>query len=152
VRRGRIGGLTLVAVVWMLVSASVAGYTLAAGGPDGATTEALGPGDVTVTLDVRDSSFAPTRIAVRQHTTVTFEIANHDPIAHEFIVGGPEVHALHESGNHAQHGAVPGEVSIPPGEIGTTTYEFHTPGRVLFACHLPGHFAYGMKGIVVVRS
>ena len=24
------------------------------------------------------------------------------------------------------------------------------PGKVLFACHLPGHFAYGMKGYVVV--
>ena len=47
---------------------------------------------------------------------------------------------------------MPGEVSIPPHETGVTTYSFHAPGKVLFACHLPGHFAYGMKGYVIVDA
>jgi uncharacterized cupredoxin-like copper-binding protein len=48
------------------------------------------------------------------------------------------------------HPPVPGEVSVGPGEIGETFYRFDKPGRYLFACHLPGHFAFGMKGWVIV--
>jgi uncharacterized cupredoxin-like copper-binding protein len=36
--------------------------------------------------------------------------------------------------------------------MAATAYTFHTPGVVLFACHLPGHFAYGMVGEVVVKA
>ena len=39
---------------------------------------------------------------------------------------------------------------MPAGDVGITTYEFGDPGRVLFACHLPGHFTYGMVGEVRV--
>jgi len=54
--------------------------------------------------------------------------------------------------SHAQHGAVPGEVSVAPGEVGSTTFEFHVRGTEVYACHLPGHFAYGMVGEVLVRA
>jgi uncharacterized cupredoxin-like copper-binding protein len=82
---------------------------------------------------------------------VQFVIENEDPINHEFIVGPPAVHALHERGNHPAHPPVPGEVSIGADDTGLTFYRFDQPGRVLFACHLPGHFAYGMRGWVVVE-
>ncbi len=150
-KRRRIGWLTLLAAVWVIASVSIAGYALAGNGEGREERDVLGPGTVTVTLVVQDSKFDPTRIKVRQHTTVTFVIVNDDPIGHEFIVGGDEVHDRHQSGNHAQHDTVPGEVSVAPGETGTTSYTFHSPGTVLFACHLPGHFAYGMTGTVVVR-
>ena len=41
-------------------------------------------------------------------------------------------------------------MSIAPHTTAATTYSFHARGTVLFACHLPGHFAYGMKGYVIV--
>jgi uncharacterized cupredoxin-like copper-binding protein len=41
-------------------------------------------------------------------------------------------------------------VSVAPGVRASTTFSFHEPGTVLYACHLPGHFAYGMHGRVVV--
>jgi uncharacterized cupredoxin-like copper-binding protein len=150
-RRARWGWV--LATMWITASLATAGYALASPGriPERTDLGTLGPGKATVTLVVNHSRFRPARIIVEQHTTVTFRIVNHDPIGHEFIVGDAEVHALHESGTHGQHGAVPGEVSIAPGETGVTTYEFHTPGTVLFACHLPGHFAYGMVGEVVVK-
>jgi uncharacterized cupredoxin-like copper-binding protein len=110
----------------------------------------LGPGPVTVRLIVKDSRFTPSRIHVRPHTDVTFEIVNRDFIGHEFIVGGDEIHARHEGGHEPYHPPIPGEVSIPAHQTGVTTYSLHAPGRVLFACHLPGHFAYGMKGYVIV--
>jgi uncharacterized cupredoxin-like copper-binding protein len=151
VKRRRVGWLGVLAATWLVASVSIAGYALAGNGDERDERDVLGPGPVTIELDVENSRFAPTRIEVRQHTTATFEIVNDDPITHEFIVGGDEAHARHESGNHAQHGTVPGEVSVGPGETGTTSYTFHSPGRVLYACHLPGHFAYGMVGSVVVR-
>ena len=110
----------------------------------------LGPGPVTVTIAVEHSRFAPTLIRVRPHTDVRFVIVNRDPIGHEFIVGGPEVHSRHTSGREAYHRPVAGEVSVPADARASTTYRFHAPGDVEFACHLPGHYQYGMHGTVVV--
>ena len=33
---------------------------------------------------------------------------------------------------------------------GVTFYEFDQPGDFLYACHLPGHVAYGMFGNITV--
>ena len=49
------------------------------------------------------------------------------------------------------HPPVPGEVSVGPDDDGLTIYRFDEPGRYEFACHLPGHLAFGMKGWVVVE-
>jgi plastocyanin len=141
------GALAFVLAVGVFTAFGVAGSG-GASGDDG--PRVLGPGPVTVRLVVKDSTFSPSRIHVRPHTDVRFEIVNRDFINHEFIIGGEDVHLRHEGGHEPYHPPVPGEVSIPPHETGTTTYSLHAPGRVLFACHLPGHFAYGMKGYVIV--
>ena len=112
----------------------------------------LGPGLVTVNVDVRYSKFSIERLHVREGTTVRFLIHNNDPIHHEFIVGDAAVHARHEKGRESAHPPVPGEVSVDAGAVGETFYRFDHTGRLLFACHLPGHFAYGMKGWVVVDA
>jgi uncharacterized cupredoxin-like copper-binding protein len=113
-------------------------------------SSALGPGLVTVTVDIHYSHFSLSTLDVRTGTTVRFLIRNEDPINHEFIVGDARVHALHEHGTHPAHPPVPGEVSVPGGQLGETFYRFDQPGKVLFACHLPGHFAYGMRGWISV--
>jgi uncharacterized cupredoxin-like copper-binding protein len=141
----------IAAVGWVVLCATTAATALATGASSSGGGVA-GPGRVTVTLDIEHSRFAPDRIEVRPQTTVTFVVVNHDPIGHELIVGDAEVHARHESGTHGKHGAVPGEVSVAPHETARTTYDFHEPGTVLIACHLPGHYAYGMVGEVVVRK
>jgi len=87
---------------------------------------------------------------VQPGTTVRFVVHNDDPINHEFIVGDAAVHRRHELGKEAAHPPVPGEVSLAPEDDGVTFFEFDRPGRYLFACHLPRHFAFGMKGWVVV--
>ena len=143
---------SILAIACLMISVVTAAYAFGSSPEAGTSRRVLGPGSVTVTLQVERSRFEPARLVVRQHSTVTFRIVNHDPIGHELIVGGDEVHARHEAGTHGQHGAVPGEVSVAPGETATTTYDFHTPGVVVYACHLPGHFAYGMAGEVVVRA
>jgi len=48
--------------------------------------------------------------------------------------------------------AMPGEVTVDPHQTGDTFYIFDQPGMTRFACHLPGHYQYGMKGVVEVVS
>jgi uncharacterized cupredoxin-like copper-binding protein len=143
-----VGGLVMAAGVTVLTVG-----TFQPGGDAGASTAApavLGPGTVTVEIDIHHSRFSVARLRVHRHTTVEFVIVNHDPIGHEFIIGDAEVHARHASGHEASHPPVPGEVSIPPLRTGVTTFALHEPGDVEFACHLPGHLRYGMVGWVTV--
>lgn len=103
-----------------------------------------------VTLTVRHSRFTPATVDVARGTTVRFLVRNVDPIDHELIVGDQEVQDRHELGTEGHHGARPGEVSVGAEETASTTITFRRPGVVLFGCHLPGHWAYGMRGVVRV--
>jgi uncharacterized cupredoxin-like copper-binding protein len=107
-------------------------------------------GVATVRVIVHHSGFEPTEIRVERGSTVRFVIENRDPIDHEFILGDETVQRVHENGTEAHHGAKPGEVSVPAGETRVTTYTFDEPGTLLFGCHLPGHYAYGMRGVVLI--
>jgi len=104
-----------------------------------------------VEIGIEHSAFDPARIEVRRGSTLTFVLRNDDPIAHEFILGDAGVQRVHERGTEKHHGTKPGEVSIPAGEVATTTYTFAEAGTVIFGCHLPGHYDYGMRGAVEVR-
>jgi uncharacterized cupredoxin-like copper-binding protein len=111
---------------------------------------ALGPGTVTVEIDIHHSRFVVDDLAVRPGTNVRFVVHNRDPIRHELIVGPPEVHERHERGNEAAHPPVPGEVTIDPDTTAETTFRFAGTGSIEYACHLPGHYQYGMKGWVQI--
>ena len=107
----------------------------------------------TVEITIHFSHFDASSIAVDPGETVRFVIHNEDPIAHEFIVGDRYVQLIHEIGTEPSHGAKPGEVSIPAVTTAETTYTFPTTSvpHLQFACHLPGHYAYGMHGTIVIR-
>lgn len=138
------GGVVLAVFVGLCV--------VAAGGPDPQDGSVLGPGRATTAIDIEHSRFSTDRIVVAAGTQVTFVVDNGDPIGHELIVGPPEVHARHATGTEAAHPPVPGEVTVPALEEASTTYTFDEPGTFTFACHLPGHVAYGMVGEVVVEG
>ena len=112
-----------------------------------------GPAARTVNITIHFSHFDASSIVVDPGENVRFVIHNEDPIAHEFIVGDRYVQLIHEIGTEPSHGAKPGEVSVPAETTAETTYTFPTtPGQHLqFACHLPGHYAYGMHGSIVIR-
>ncbi len=111
---------------------------------------AMGPGEVTVEMDIEHSVFSPTELRVVEGTRVRFVVVNGDPIAHELIVGPPDVHARHATGTEAEHPSIPGEVSVGADLTAVTTFTFDDPGTFEFACHLPGHYEYGMHGEVEV--
>lgn len=130
------------------VAAIVAGLllvgTLAGWGNAGAAIR-------TVHITIHFSHFDASSIQASPGETVRFVIENQDPIDHEFIVGDARVQLIHEKGTEPAHGAKPGEVSVPAGTAAETTYTFPpAPGTLEFACHLPGHYAYGMHGTIVI--
>lgn len=149
-RARRLVPIAVIAVAFGAVLAG--GHALA--GPSHSSSTTLGPGDATVTITVEHSHFNPSRVNVRPGTTVRFVIVNRDPIGHEFIVGDAEVHRRHEAGTEAVHPPRPGEVSIPAETTAETTFAFPGGGAdaVVYACHLPGHFRYGMAGEVDIIS
>jgi uncharacterized cupredoxin-like copper-binding protein len=140
----RVGTSVLVAGV------VVAGGFARAGPAEAPPVQALGPGTVTVVVDVEHSRFEPSQLTVETGTEVRFVVRNGDPIGHELIVGPPEVHERHRTGTHATHGPVPGELSVGPDGQRVTSYVFETPGIVEMACHLPGHYEHGMHGEIEV--
>lgn len=128
----------------VLLALGVVGIALAwVGGPS-----ALAGGRVEIGM--RYSSFTPDRVVVRAGVPVTVVLRNGDPIDHEWLVGDASFHARHRDGTDAHHGARPNEVSVPAGMTVSTVVTFRSPGEYLFICHLPGHEAYGMVGVVEV--
>ena len=114
-----------------------------------APAAAAGPQEVTIGF--RYSRFLPATITVRAGVPVTFTLRNDDPIGHEWIVGPPDVHAVHRVGTEPHHEGRDTEITVPPFATRSTTITF-TPGTYEFICHLPGHEAYGMKGTLIVRA
>jgi uncharacterized cupredoxin-like copper-binding protein len=123
---------------------------LAAALPAAAGACRAGDGERTVQINIRHSRFSTEALEVEPGQTVRFELRNLDPIDHEFILGDREVQQRHEDGTEPYHPPKPGEVTVLAGTTATTTFTFGEPGGLLFGCHLPGHWAYGMRGTVLV--
>jgi uncharacterized cupredoxin-like copper-binding protein len=104
----------------------------------------------TVRIGIHYSAFSLAAIDVDPGETVRFVVSNADPIDHEFIIGDQAVQIAHERGTEAFHPPRPGEITIPAGEAVETTYTFDARD-LIFGCHLPGHYTYGMRGIISVR-
>jgi uncharacterized cupredoxin-like copper-binding protein len=123
------------------------GYAVDASGSE---EDVLGPGVVRVDVGIENSRFDLRGLRVQEGTLIEFVVHNDDPIDHELVVGDAEVHRRHAVGTERRHPPVPGEVSVAPGDQALTFYEFTEPGSVVYACHLPGHVAYGMQGTIEV--
>ena len=134
------------------LAAALAGLlTLLVGASAASGGAAARPTGDTVEITIHYSRFEPEAIVVEPGQTVRFVISNTDPIDHEFILGDHEVQRVHEEGTEAHHPPRPGEVSVAPGETVVTTYTFpESPGQLIFGCHLPGHYDFGMRGTVTI--
>jgi len=111
-----------------------------------------GAADV-VHVEIHHSRYVPASLTLADHQSVHFVVHNADPIDHEFIVGDQATQDRHEHGVEDHHdGSVPGEISVPAGATVTTTYALNRPGHLFYGCHLPGHWAYGMRGVITVSS
>ena len=128
----------------IVAAAAVSLFVAGCGGSDDAATE---------TVVIRFSRFGPETMTVRAGAPVNFTLRNDDPIEHEWIIGTEDVHARHRTGTEPYHDAIPTEVTIPSLSTKTTIVTFDAPGDYIYVCHLPGHEAYGMRGVLrVVES
>lgn len=102
-----------------------------------------------VVLTIRHSRFSASEIDVPVGVPVRYVVRNEDLIDHELIIGDDAAHARHESGKHGKHGEVPGEITVRAGDQASTVFTASASDEPLFfGCHLPGHWAYGMRGTV----
>jgi uncharacterized cupredoxin-like copper-binding protein len=143
----RLGRAALAAVVAGTLTTGTA-YAVDAAGSDG--SDVLGPGVATVDVGIQHSRFSLGTLRVREGTLVELTVRNDDPIAHELIVGDESVHRAHEQGTEQRHPPRPGEVSVGPGDTAMTFFTFDAAGTYEYACHLPGHLAFGMVGRIEV--
>jgi uncharacterized cupredoxin-like copper-binding protein len=132
--------------------AAAAGVLLAIAALASSASGTIPVGTRTVEITIRHSRFSMSRIEVRRGERVRFVVHNRDPIDHELIVGDLPAQLRHETGTEREHGARDGEISVPLFESATTSYTFDEPGTLMFGCHLPGHWTYGMQGTIKVNS
>lgn len=104
-----------------------------------------------IEIVIRYSKFEPSSITVPVGVPVTITLRNDDPIDHEWIVGDDAMHADHRLGTEPRHDARPTEITVDALTERRTTITFDQVGTLRFVCHLPGHEAYGMTGVLVVR-
>jgi uncharacterized cupredoxin-like copper-binding protein len=115
-----------------------------------AVAAARGDGVRTVHIRIHYSRFDATSLSFAPGETVRFVVENTDPIDHEFILGDRTVQILHERGTQAVHAPRPGVMTVPANTTRTTTFTFGDSGPLVIGCHLPGHYAFGMRIAVTV--
>jgi uncharacterized cupredoxin-like copper-binding protein len=134
----------------LLLGGSLAGVALLGCLAAAGCTTASAAAGRKVAIRMHYSHFEPGEIRVPHGVPVTFVLTNDDPIGHEFIVGDEALQQRHEIGTEPRHGTRATEVSLDALSRRTTTITFDRAGELTYACHLPGHFIYGMKGRLVV--
>jgi uncharacterized cupredoxin-like copper-binding protein len=102
------------------------------------------------TITIHYTHFEPALLEVPAGQPVTITLRNDDPIEHEWMVGSPAMHERHRTGTEPYHDTIPTEVTIPALSTRVTTIQFDQPGDYAYICHLPGHEAYGMVGVLRV--
>jgi len=113
---------------------------------------ACSSGPRTITVDMRFSHYTPVALTVHSGETVRFKLVNQDPITHEFIIGDAAAQEAHERGPDVNHNGKPGQATLGPGQTELISFTFGRPGSLIFACHRPGHYAYGMRGTIEIAA
>lgn len=104
-----------------------------------------------VDITIHYSHYSTSQIDVPAGVPVTFTIRNDDPIDHEWLLGDAALHERHRTGTEPAHTSRPDELTIPARSTRTTTLTFPVAMTLQYMCHLPGHEAYGMVGILVAK-
>ena len=106
--------------------------------------------DDEIEITMRDSVFDPKTISVKRGEEVTFRFVNRGSLEHEAFIGEAADQKAHEremedghmSGHHMGANTF---VSVKPGRSATLTHTFPERGTTLIGCHVPGHYASGMR-------
>ena len=108
----------------------------------------------TLDITMRDISFSPDRVTVPAGRVVQFVFHNTGKVAHEAFMGDDQAQMDHEMAmGSSMAGMAHGEdaITVEPGRTATLTRTFGAADRLLIGCHEKGHYAAGMKIMVMVR-
>ena len=112
--------------------------------------------DRTIKITALDFRFDKTKLHVRAGETVRFIVINKGQLAHEFIIGDAQEQAEHEQEMQKMPGLdmpnEPNGMMLKPGQTKALIWTFEQGGEFEFACHVPGHFAAGMVGKILVNA
>lgn len=141
--------------MFKFTSSAVLGLLLLAacgGGSDAGPNAGAGVRTVEVTaLDTL--RFDPAAVSVSVGEKIRFVVTNTGKADHEFVVGDEGMQMTHEDQpggmNHMTAESL-AAIVMKPGETKEATVTFSTAGKVLFGCHVPGHYAGGMVGTITV--
>ena len=138
--------------------AVVAGFGLAACG-DSAGDDAGAEPTRTIAIEMVDTAYKPTELAVDEGETVRFVFTNNGKLDHEAFLGTGSEQREHgqdmagkddEDGGHHRGGDDGERVTVEPSDRGEFTTTFSASGRYEIGCHEPGHYDAGMKLTVTV--
>jgi uncharacterized cupredoxin-like copper-binding protein len=108
--------------------------------------------DRTVEVQTTESlKFDPASIDVAAGETITFVVTNDTSTPHEFVLGDE---AYQDSHGDAMDDGMSHEgnaVTLDPGDTQELTWTFSDAGEVIYACHVAGHYASGMRGTISVE-
>jgi uncharacterized cupredoxin-like copper-binding protein len=102
--------------------------------------------------------FEPASVTVEAGQPVCFVVTNDGKAKHELVVGDRAMQDKHEqemaSGEDMDHMEMGGmlELELEAGQTKSMTTTFDRPGRLLYACHEPGHYKGGMVGTLTVTA
>lgn len=151
----RLRHLALAPALVLVVAACSGGgstpSTSAAASPTSAASTAAQRIEVKLTDSLR---MEPAEMTVKVGQPVTFVVTNTGAIEHEFYVGDEAAQDAHEqemlSGGMAMD--EPDGIVLKPGETKELLHTFETAGTFLAGCHVPGHYAGGMKATITVTE
>lgn len=109
-------------------------------------------------IAMADMSFEPARLIVRSGWVVRFVVHNASAVEHEFALGDHATQLVHRKEMAAMKAAGrdmmaddANAVTLKPGQTKELTWRFAAPGRVEYACNIPGHYEQGMVGLITVK-
>lgn len=152
----------LVGLAWLVVLAAACEAGPAPPTPPIVAGSSRAPREVNIVL--KDWVFLPDPVDVVPGETVLLQVVNGGLEVHELVIGDQVVQDAWEAAEGAAADPPPGPtplVSVAPGSSGlrvvvpsgqrvdvawTVPADPAAVGRLLFGCHIPGHWAKGMRG------
>jgi len=152
---------------WTVGWAILIGLAVAACAGDSAATPPISPGTSAHPRDVniitKDYSFLPPEVDLILGETVLLHVINGGLDVHEVVIGDPAVQDAWEAAEAAAANPPPGPtplVTVPAATGGIRIVVASgqrvdllwtvpaSPGALLIGCHIPGHWAKGMKASI----
>lgn len=112
--------------------------------------------DRTIQITTFDIRFDKSKLHVQAGETIRFVVTNKGKLPHEVIIGDASEQAEHEKEMQQMAGMdmpdEPNGITLKPGQTKSLIWTFDQKGEIEFACHVPGHYAAGMVGKIVVDA